>query len=298
MAIATWNSNPYNGAAAGDINIRQWGKPISDALATVGWVKSADTGQIDWSTVVAGAGNVYAGYEIWKLADALQATAPVFLRLDYGSVNSASVPAMKVTVGTGSSGAGAISGIMQAEQIMCVQNTYTDTAKTSYASSDGSSLTLALFTGVSQYLLTLIIERSRDSNGAPTNKGLMVCVGSTYYGTSWTVYKYGSSAVRARWGAVGPFAFPADFNNLGVGASSSSALDATTAPAFPIVMYAPEVPAWVMQTAIVVMPGDAGSGAQPLATINGAQRTYKQVTGYGMGGPMNSSSYMPCIWWS
>lgn len=297
MAMTSWTSSATNGPT-GDTSIRQWGKPISDALAAVGWVKAADTGQIDWTTVVTGAANTYSGFEIWKLADTLQATAPVFLRLDYGNYNYAQVPAMRVTVGTGTNGAGVVSGVMQAEQTMSVQNTYENTARNSYASSDGSSLALALFTGATSYQMTLLIERSRDSNGAATNKGLMVCVSSNNYGTTWTVYKYGASAIRTRWGSIGPFALPADFNNVGVSSSSSAALDATTAPAFPIVLYGPEVPAWAMQTAVVVMPGDAGSGAQPLASINGAQRTYRQVTAYGVGGPMNSSTYMPCIWWS
>ena len=35
-----------------DANFRLWGKAMSDQLGLSTWVKTTDTGQIDWATVV------------------------------------------------------------------------------------------------------------------------------------------------------------------------------------------------------------------------------------------------------
>jgi hypothetical protein len=55
-----------------------------------------------------------ACYAVYRMADALQATAPIFMRITYGSGNFGTgtpVPAFWVTLGTGSNGAGVITGI-------------------------------------------------------------------------------------------------------------------------------------------------------------------------------------------
>jgi len=44
---------------------RVWGSAVSNALAEIGLTKTADTGQIDWTTV-AFIANSFSGYEIWQ----------------------------------------------------------------------------------------------------------------------------------------------------------------------------------------------------------------------------------------
>lgn len=93
---------------ATDADFRAWGSALSAGLASAGLVKTADTGQIDWVTVARAAGGTSAGYEVWRMNDAMQATKPVFFKLEYGSGPSTSVPHMWLTVGGGSNGSGTI----------------------------------------------------------------------------------------------------------------------------------------------------------------------------------------------
>lgn len=95
---------------ASDVAFRAWGSAISTNLATVGLVQTADTGQINWTTVTRSGAGV-DGYEIWRFSDALQATAPVFIKIGYGNGNLASVPAVYVQIGTGSDGSGGLTGV-------------------------------------------------------------------------------------------------------------------------------------------------------------------------------------------
>lgn len=112
MAVLVKNLDHYVGATA---QFRAWGKVISDQLAAQGLVQTADTGQIDWNTVVApAAADTIAGYEVWRFADALQATGPVFLKISYatgygGSSGTGRPPAFYLAVGTSTNGAGTLS---------------------------------------------------------------------------------------------------------------------------------------------------------------------------------------------
>jgi hypothetical protein len=70
---------------ADDATFRAWGSGIAAQIAAMGLVQTSDTGQINWVTVARPALNTIAGYEIWRFNDALQATKPVFIRIDYGT---------------------------------------------------------------------------------------------------------------------------------------------------------------------------------------------------------------------
>lgn len=95
-----------------DAEFRLWGSQIRDQLLAAGLTKTADTGQIDWTTATRPAVNVSAGYEIWRFNDALHATAPIFFKIEYGTSSAgATVPHLWLTVGSGSNGAGTITGI-------------------------------------------------------------------------------------------------------------------------------------------------------------------------------------------
>jgi hypothetical protein len=104
---------------ASDAAFREWGKAISDALAACGAVRTAEPGQIDWATAVKPAGTSgSAGYEFYRFDDPLQATRPVFIKLEYGTGSgSATVPGMWVTVGDTPNGSGGFSGASVSNRI-------------------------------------------------------------------------------------------------------------------------------------------------------------------------------------
>lgn len=91
-----------------DTGFRAWGSALSAGLASAGLVQTADTGQINWTTVARAAAYGSAGYEIWRMDDAMQATKPVFIKLEYGSGSGSEMPFMWLTIGGGSNGSGAI----------------------------------------------------------------------------------------------------------------------------------------------------------------------------------------------
>ena len=99
MATVAYSSTYWYATTA---DFRAWGLELSNAMQTAGLVKeSTVTGQINWATVNApGAINTVAGYEVYRFNDALQATAPVFIKIEYGFAAALTVPTMWITVGT------------------------------------------------------------------------------------------------------------------------------------------------------------------------------------------------------
>jgi hypothetical protein len=91
-----------------DTEFRDWITAISGALDSCGLIKTSDTGQITIpATIVRGA----SGYEIRRFNDAGQATQPLFFKITYSS--SSERPFLTIDIGTGSSGAGALTGLIQ-----------------------------------------------------------------------------------------------------------------------------------------------------------------------------------------
>lgn len=90
---------------------KAWMADFSAALDDIGFPKSADTGQIDIPSVSAIPSNNVSGYEIRYLNDSLHAVAPVYVKIEYGVSNFPDRYGIAVTAGTGTDGAGTITGI-------------------------------------------------------------------------------------------------------------------------------------------------------------------------------------------
>lgn len=90
---------------------RQRVSEISNALTAVGLIKSSDTGQINPETTTLPSAGTDAGYEIRFLNDSLHATAPVYLRIDYGRTTASNGMRISVTMGLSTNGAGTITGL-------------------------------------------------------------------------------------------------------------------------------------------------------------------------------------------
>lgn len=110
---------------------RAWGSALAAALAAVGLTQTADTGQINWTTVTRPGANTAAGYEIWRFNDTLQATAPIFIKIEYGTGNSTTSPGIWITVGTGSNGSGTITG-QSSTRTQCTRNSVPASSVTPY----------------------------------------------------------------------------------------------------------------------------------------------------------------------
>ena len=176
MATTTTTMTPYSNT---DALFRQWCQHIHDTLA-LGWVQTADTGQIDLGTVAKpAAANAKQGYEIWRMDDALQGTYPCYIRLDYGAGSSAAYLGLWLTLGTGSDGAGNITGKLfdgGAVAVATLSNNSQDTTSQAlYGSADTARFTFNVGgVGGVTYLLLLGIERTKDSSGGDSGDGFLI----------------------------------------------------------------------------------------------------------------------------
>ena len=179
--MATRTSNTINPTNASN-NIANWAAFVEDTLVTTGgWVVTSDTGQTaPASLTTPGAGNTKAGYRIYRMADSLQSTYPVFLRIDYGSAAAATTPGMWLTIGTGSNGSGTITGILLnggAVSTPTVNQASATTPLTNncYGSASTNRFSIALFVQSNgSFALFFSLERTKDSSGADTGDGLLL----------------------------------------------------------------------------------------------------------------------------
>lgn len=94
-----------------DAAFRTWVAEFIAKVTAAGLVQTSDTGQINTSTVTRAAINTDAGYAIFRFNDTQQATAPVFIRFNFGSSSAITMPRISVQIGTASNGSGTISGL-------------------------------------------------------------------------------------------------------------------------------------------------------------------------------------------
>src|ERR1035437_5775905 len=93
------------------VNFKSWASAISAFFTTAGWTQSSDTGQVNWSTIASVPGSGAYVYEIWKPADGL---TMFYLKVEYGTgaASSATTPQMRLSIGTTTSGAGVLTGLV------------------------------------------------------------------------------------------------------------------------------------------------------------------------------------------
>lgn len=166
-----------------DADFRTWGAGISAQLAAMGLVKVTGAGEIDHATSVRPAINTFNsksggtnGYEIWRFADSLQATVPVFIKLEYGIGAVADRPALAYTVGSTHDGSGTLGGQLGTRKLLAVQVSKTagiQLASYCSGSTDRLSMVTNMDSGNSSFSLTMVIERPKDGTGTSTADGVV-----------------------------------------------------------------------------------------------------------------------------
>lgn len=161
---------------------RVWGSAFKAILGASGLIQTADTGQIDWTTVTLPAPNAVGGYEIWRFNDTLQGTTPIFLKVEYGTATNTNRPGMWLTVASGSNGSGTLNGTTYLNRVSvspaatAVSSTYPLYA----CHTDGFFGVTAFrrFAGGS-HSFCFMICRTVDAAGTITATGIITYVGST-----------------------------------------------------------------------------------------------------------------------
>jgi hypothetical protein len=180
-----------------DALFRAWGKFIVDSMVAAGWVQTADTGQIDFATVTHPlAANTAMGYAILVMDDALQATAPIYLRLDFGSASAANNMGLWITLGGGSDTAGVITPVYfrspttSSATIQVASNSATLSPTFSFLSGDVNRVTVALCLNAVTVSNSLVfgIERTKNASGTDNSAGMLLSYANG--SGTWNRYSY------------------------------------------------------------------------------------------------------------
>ena len=188
---------------------RAWGLAYAAKWASMGLIQTADAGQIDWVAVATpGVANTAAGFEVWKFNDALQATAPIYMKIEYGSGGAAADGSLWFTLGNGYAG-GLLGVLSLRKQVQC---TATAGVIAHYWSGDTNRLAVAPLGAAANTSMFISIERTVDSTGVVTSEGaLLIRMGaSTWEQVAWnqTTGPYTATweaSIGAMGSAVAPF---------------------------------------------------------------------------------------------
>lgn len=151
-------------------HFQSWVQAIFTALTTLGWTQTTDTGQAA-NPPAAVPSSTYV-YYVFKSADALSTSAPIFLKLEVGF--SSTLPSIRITAGSGSDGVGNVTGPTMGPYIITGngatngQSNQGSTAFNCYFSGDSGSFRMMMWQGGSAAEVVFVIERSRDTSGNAT----------------------------------------------------------------------------------------------------------------------------------
>jgi hypothetical protein len=172
VPITWWNTS--------DAEFRAWGLAIHTAILACGLTAAADTGQIDFTTVSKpGAINTVAGYKVYTFNGGYK------LRVNFGSgANLASgggasavFPGVQFQVGTGTDGAGTLTGNVSTTLKFEPAAAASSGACTCYFSGNGGdTLAIAMLPDVAGGVVGFCITfgRSRNSSGVLTSEYLHI----------------------------------------------------------------------------------------------------------------------------
>ena len=202
-----------------DANFREWINEFHTALTTVGAVQTADTGQINFATVVRAAINSDAGYSIYYMNDSLHGTAPIYFKLYWGTAGATDRARLRIEIGTGSNGTGSITGGDANIRTISSSSTSgltTDTTYPLYACMARGALWITSKIGrvtAGFAYMGFGIFRNSDATGAADTTGFLVIYhnGGTSTGTASNFQRY--YRPTASWGTfvsgTPPFFWPA-----------------------------------------------------------------------------------------
>jgi hypothetical protein len=140
------------------------GEVITALFTTLGVTQTSDTGQTTAGTIALPvSANQSMGYVIGRFNDTLQATKPIFFKLEFGSGGSAAQPCMWITLGTGSNGTGSLNAFWQNFTTGAVTGTGFIAGHTMTQTTSGATATVAQSTTVSPVsLITSTITGTPD----------------------------------------------------------------------------------------------------------------------------------------
>lgn len=239
MPTVSW-STPIEHSS--DATFRAWGSDLSTRFATAGLVQTTDTGQINWVTATRPGAIAFAGYEIWRFNDTLQATSPVFIKVEYGTANNTTVPALRITVSSGTDGAGTPTGLVTTARLAYTATTLIANANiTNFpsflcatAGFSGLSFKAGAASSSNLTLIGFTVQRTVDNTGAPTATAVVLTTcGATNNATTAalvSIINYTASTVDNSSSGIDLGAMPSAMTASIVGTSPQVFLHWTSVP--------------------------------------------------------------------
>lgn len=172
-------------SGASDADFRAFVGEYLDMLEDAGLVRTADTGQINVSTITRSSS--YTAPAVFRFNDALQATAPLFIIVSF-QCNTSEQCRVSVTLCTATNGAGVASGVVATGDVGTSIKPGTASYHSLATHSDGcAAMVWKIKGGVNTYFNvpgSFIAARSVDNTGAPTADGAMlICGGAVSLGS-------------------------------------------------------------------------------------------------------------------
>lgn len=273
---------------------RAWGSAVSTALGQM-LTRVTQTGEINWATVNAPASaNTFQGFEVYRLNDSLQATAPLFFKFEYGSTStSATIPAIRLTIGKGADGAGTITNVLQSAVNVFAGNAAAAVASNCYISNgDGSGFVFSLQPDLSTIAGGICcVERSRNSAGQPTANALLLAYelyNSVTHNNRFIAYNLETTLAADN---TGLFACPLALStDIGV-------TNGTVAQFFPVACIAPNGTTWRSRMLLGAARQNASLG-QPAESILYGQNYIGLGSGVTKADQRSGNFATYMIWWS
>lgn len=156
-----------------DAQYRAWAQEIEAAIVAIGLVVASDTGQVDLTTLTRPAGLVYSGYRMYKTNDGL---VDLYVKLRFGTGSSSNSGRVAISVGTGTNGAGTLTGSMTGEYASVGSGTAA--SKTNYACGVTGCWWLVYGPGTMQAStfphFAFKLARFVNASGTPTSDGFIL----------------------------------------------------------------------------------------------------------------------------
>lgn len=190
--MATSSTTP-NWSHTSDATFRTWGSAFAAALLAVGLTKTSDTGQIDWVTVTRPVSVGDAGYEIWRFNDSAQSSAPIYMKIRYGTHTTTSSGRVQIDIGQGSDGAGNLTGVVQTSAFSPQNSSGVATTAPLYMVYNSTTGFFAFYAGMVSSGWRFCLERNKTLLGAGSTEA--------YFALNFTVTASAASQYVYRTGA-------------------------------------------------------------------------------------------------